>query len=56
MTQARADIQQAPLDVASNFAQDYLKNIYFPQQSLAIEQVGRLGQYGTPQSIEDEQN
>ncbi len=52
MTQARADIQQAPLDVASNFAQDYLKNIYFPQQSLAIEQVGRLGQYG--QSIEDE--
>lgn len=54
MTQARADIQQAPLDVASNFAQDYLKNIYFPQQSLAIEQVGRLGQYG--QSIEDEQN
>ena len=46
MTQARADIQQAPLDVASNFAQDYLKNIYFPQQSLAIEQIGRLGQYG----------
>jgi hypothetical protein len=56
MTQARADIQQAPLDVASNFAQDYLKNIYFPQQSLAIEQVGRLGQYGMPQNIEDEQN
>ena len=55
MTQARADIQQAPLDVASNFAQDYLKNIYYPQQSLAIEQVGRLGQYGMPQSIEDEQ-
>ena len=46
MTQARADIKQAPLDVASNFAQDYLKNIYFPQQSLAIEQIGRLGQYG----------
>ena len=56
MTQARADIKQAPLDVASNFAQDYLKNIYFPQQSLAIEQVGRLGQYGMSQGIEDEQD
>ena len=55
MTQARADIKQAPLDVASNFAQDYLKNIYFPQQNLAIEQVGRLGQYGLPQGLAEEQ-
>ncbi len=56
MTQAQADIRQAPLDVGANFAQDYLKNIYFPQQSLAIEQVGRMGQYGLPQSVEEEQN
>lgn len=56
MAQARADIRQAPLDASANFAQDYLKNIYYPQQQLAIEQVGRMGQYGLPQGLAEEQN
>lgn len=41
MATARAAIAQQPLSVMSSAASDYLKNIYYPQQSLALEQVGR---------------
>jgi hypothetical protein len=41
MATARRGIAQQPLSVMSSAASDYLKNIYYPQQSLALEQVGR---------------